>query len=330
MDPTSVAALTSVVPAADIDLSWNPSNTKLTIVPRGGWAPETFHTITVAAGALARSGQPLLTPVRTAFLTRGAAEVSIVATETTGTRAKASTAFDIVFDQPVDPDAATAAITVEPAFASDPVVTENVTGTVTETAPADGMHYRFTPADGLKADARYRLAIRGLTDLEGGPIPATSLLVRTTEAGAVVRFRPRDDTVDVARDAVLSVRFTTAMDRASTAKALKVAAAKKAVPGKITWAEGDTVLIFKPTSLLPYFTPVSITVGATAETADGTPIVGCGARTCSGPWPSRSPAPRRRRAAAVAAQVRAVRAAPVAARSAAAAGVPSRPTTWAS
>ena len=33
------------------------------------------------------------------------------------------------------------------------------------------MHYRFTPTDGLKADARYRLAIRGLTDLEGGADP---------------------------------------------------------------------------------------------------------------------------------------------------------------
>ena len=269
MDPTSVAALTTVVPPADVELSWNPSGTRLTILPRGGWAPETFHTITVAAGALARTGQPLLSPVRTAFLTRGPATATIAATETAGTRAKASTDFDIVFDQPVDPDAAAEAITLEPASAGDPAVP----GTVTETgSPTDGMHYRFTPTDGLRADTRYRLKIRGLTDLEGGAVPVASLLIRTAEAGAVVRFRPRDDTLDVARDAQLSVRFTTAMDRTSTAKAFKVLAANKAVAGKITWAEGNTVLIFKPATLLPYLTKVSMSVGATARTADGVPI----------------------------------------------------------
>ncbi len=263
MSTASVAALTSVTPPADVDFSWNPDGTRLTIVPAGGWAPATFHTVTVAAGALARSGQPLLGPVRTGFLTRGATTTTIAASETAGTRAVASTAFDIVFDQPVDPDAAAEAISIEPA----------VIGTLTETgSPADGMHYRFTPTDGLKADTRYRLTIRGLTDLEGGPIPAAALLVRTTEAGAVVRFRPRDDTLDVARDAVLSVRFTTAMDRASTAKAFRVAAGGTAVAGKVTWAEGDTVLVFRPSALLPFFSPVSMTVGATAMTADGTPI----------------------------------------------------------
>ena len=162
MSAASVAALTSVTPHAEVGFSWNPSGTRLTIVPAGGWAPETFHTITVAAGALARSGQPLLSPVRTGFLTRGAAKASIVATEKVGTRAKASTAFDIVFDQPVDPEAAAAAVTVEP----------DVAGTLTETgSPADGMHFRFTPTDGLKADTRYRLAIRGLVDAEGGAGP---------------------------------------------------------------------------------------------------------------------------------------------------------------
>jgi hypothetical protein len=269
MSAASVAALTSVTPAADVDFSWDLAGKTLTIVPKAGWTPQTYHTITVAAGALARSGQPLLTPVRTGFLTRGAASAAITATETAGTRAKATTAFDIVFDQPVDPEAAAAAVTLEPVTAGEPPVE----GTLTETgSPADGMHFQFTPTDGLKADARYRLAVRGLVDAEGGPIPAMSLLVRTTEAGAVVRFRPRDDTLDVARDAVLSVRFTTAMDRASTAKAFKVAAGGKPVAGKITWAEGDSVLVFRPAAPLPYFTPVSMTVGATAKTADGTTI----------------------------------------------------------
>lgn len=263
MDEQSVEALTSVAPAMPVDLAWDPAGTALTIRPTQGWAPARYHTITVAAGALARSGQPLLAPVRAGFLTRGEAKISIVATDMVRARARTSTAFEVAFDRPVDTQAATAAISLEP----------EVAGSVTQVdSSAEGSRYRFTPTEGLLADTRYRLVVAGLQDAEGGAIAGASLPVRTLRASSVVRFRPRDDTQDVARGATLSVRFTAAMDRAATTKAFTVQVNGKAIKGKVTFAEGDTVLVFKPATALPYLAKVTMLVADTAVSADGTPI----------------------------------------------------------
>ena len=263
MDQQSVAALTSVDPATTVDLGWNATGTVLTIAPRSGWTPATYHTVTVAAGALARSGQPLLGPLRTGFLTRAAATVSIKATKVAGKRVRASTAFEITFDQAVDPASATTGIRLEP----------KVAGTVTPVgASADGTRFVFTPTDRLRADTKYRLVVAGLRDTEGGEIADASLAVRTVAAPAVVRFRPRGDTLDVAPDATLSVRFTVAMDRTSTTKAFKVLADGRAIPGKVTFAEGGRVLSFKPSARLPYLTKVTMIVADSATAADGMAI----------------------------------------------------------
>jgi len=263
MDEHSVAALTSVEPTTLVDLGWNATGTVLTISPRPGWAPATYHTVTVAAGALARSGQPLLGPLRTGFLTREAATVSIKATRATGKRVRASTAFEITFDRAVDPADAATGISLEP----------KVAGTVTPVgSSAAGTRFVFTPTDRLRADTKYRLVVAGVRDTEGGAIADTSLAVRTVAAPAVVRFRPRDDTLDVARDATLSVRFTVAMDRTSATKAFKVLADGRAIPGKVTFAEGGRVLSFTPSALLPYLTKVTMIVADSATAADGMAI----------------------------------------------------------
>ena len=281
MDERSVAALTSIVPATEVDVAWDRTGSVLTIKPGAGWAPATYHTITVAAGALARSGQPLLGPVRTSFLTRGAATASIKPTETVGRRVSVSTAFEIAFDRAVDPEKVTTGISLEP----------KVAGTVTPVgSPADGTRFVFRPTDGLRADTKYRLVVTGLHDTEGGAIADASLLVRTAAAPAVVRFRPRDGTQDVALDATLSVRFTVAMDRATATKAFGVLADGKAVKGKVTFAEGDRVLLFKPSVLLPYLAKVTMTVADSATAADGMAIE-ASARGNFGTIPKPAPAP---------------------------------------
>ena len=93
MDAASVGALTTVSPPSPVDLAWDPTGRTLTISPRVAWAPSAYHTITVAAGALAQNGQPLLGPVRTGFLTRGPSTVGIVATKVAGSRVSTSTAL---------------------------------------------------------------------------------------------------------------------------------------------------------------------------------------------------------------------------------------------
>ena len=84
-----------------------------------------------------------------------------------------------------------------------------------------------------------------------------------------MRFRPFAKSTDVARDAVISVRFTEAMDRRSTARAFSVSVGGKAVAGSVRWAEKDTVLVFTPKSALPYSSKVSMKVAASATNTSG-------------------------------------------------------------
>jgi uncharacterized protein YkwD len=263
MNPASVEALVSVSPPTTVDLAWNSSQTAMTITPRAGWAPSAYHTITVAAGALARSGQPLLGPVRASFLTRAPTSVAIKATKSVGRRVSASTEFEIAFGVAVDPQAATDAIHLEP----------DVPGTVSPVASAQpGTRYVFTPATVLAADTRYRVVVTALRDAEGGVVAGTSVRVRTAASPTVVRFRPRNDTRDVARDATLSVRFTAAMNSATTKAAFRVEVGGKAIKGTVTFAETKHVLVFKPAGLLPYLTKVVMIVAGSATAADGAPI----------------------------------------------------------
>ena len=70
MDPLSVAHSLSVAPANTVELAWNPARTVLTIRPTSHWAAGTYHTLSVAPGALSAAGRPMSSPVRAAFVTR--------------------------------------------------------------------------------------------------------------------------------------------------------------------------------------------------------------------------------------------------------------------
>jgi murein DD-endopeptidase MepM/ murein hydrolase activator NlpD len=88
------------------------------------------------------------------------------------------------------------------------------------------------------------------------------------EPPAVVRFRPRHGWTDVARTAELSVRFTKAMDHASTEEAFAALIDGTRIAGTYRWAEGDTVLVLRPATALPYGSRVTLAVAGTASSAD--------------------------------------------------------------
>jgi uncharacterized protein YkwD len=260
MDETSVAAALTVAPATKVDLTWDKASRALTITPKGHWAAGTYHTVTVDAGALAASGAPMASPARAAFLTREPAGATIAATEGDGKRVGVGTSFGITFDGPVDPSSVTASIHIEPA----------VTGRVESASIADGMtRYTFIPLSPLQANTPYRIVVDGVRDADGVAIDPAVLEIQTVAAPGVVRFRPLDETKSVARDAAISVRFNKTMDRASTKAAFTVTAAGKAIDGKISFAEGDKVLVFEPTKALPYDAKVVMQVAATARSAAG-------------------------------------------------------------
>ena len=132
-----------------------------------------------------------------------------------------------------------------------------------------------------------------MSDSDGILVEPTVFDLQTAISPRIVRFRPKAATQDVARNADISVRFSLAMDRASTKKALKVTVDGKAVGGAIRFAEGDTVLVFDPSKTLPYDARVVATVAASARSADGAPLAAArhaAFRTLSKPVPKPKPA----------------------------------------
>jgi uncharacterized protein YkwD len=260
MERDSVEAALTVHPTTEVTFRWSAEDTVLSIVPATHWEAGTFYTITVRPGALASTGRPMTTPVRAAFLTRLAASARLAATSSSGSRISIDSAFTVTFDQPVDPSSIAAAIRLEPAT---PGSLESKPG------PGGSTVYTFTPSKPLKADTRYRLLVVGARDVTGAEIAAGSLAIRTGVAPSIVRFRPRPMTQDVPRDASISVRFTQPMEHRTTKAAFKVTAGGKAVKGKITFAENSTVLVFDPTTALPWDSRVVATVARSARSTNG-------------------------------------------------------------
>jgi uncharacterized protein YkwD len=269
MDPASVAATLTVSPATPVNLAWDASRTILTISPRDHWQAATYHTISLEPGALAASGRPMSSSVRAAFVTRAATSGRIAAAQLVGESASLAAGFRITFDRPVETSRLSAALRIAPAVDG----TLEAIGGRPDSTPSEATTFVFEPATALTPGATYRVSIDGLVDADGAALAAApALKISATEAPRVVRFRPVDGTQKVGRAAVLSVRFSEAMKHTTTRAALAVTADGKPVAGAVSFAEGSTVLVFKPTAPLPFGALVVVHVGSTATTATGTPI----------------------------------------------------------
>jgi uncharacterized protein YkwD len=263
MNPASVEAMLSVEPATPIELAWDPTDTLLTVTPRFAWAPATFHTITIEAGALAADGSPLDHRLRAAFLTRPAVVATITADDAVGGLARLDSGFRIAFDGPVD--AATIHLVLDPAM-------DGSMAPAADSTP-DAPVFEFRPSGPLTPGQAYiaRLAPGGV-DADGGAISSAGATITTAPAPTIVRFRPGNRASGVGWSQDLSVRFTQPMDHASTQAAWTAVQGGKKIAGTFSWAEHDTVLVFNPTAVLGYSQKVVIGVGAGAMSAAGVPL----------------------------------------------------------
>ncbi len=263
MDASSVAAAVSVDPPTAVHLAWDAARETLTISPKDHWSPGVYYTISVQAGALASTGQPLAQPARAAFLTREPTTGTVVATNRIGSRVSVETAFKVTFARPVDPASVPGAVQLDPP----------VPGTLeATTTPKGPVRYTFQPSQPLRAGTTYHLTITGVLDHDGVALAPVSLSVKTTNPPSVIRFRPQDAAEKTARDAAISVRFTEPMERGSTARAFSVKIGGKAIKGAISWAESSKVLVFKPATALPYGAAVVAKVDISAKSATGAPV----------------------------------------------------------
>ena len=264
MDVGSVRAHLSIDPPVPVALSWDEAGTTLTVAPTGSWNTARFHTITIDAGALALTGRPLSSPIRAAFLTRAATAATITPTRAVGDEVTADTAFDIVFDRPVDAASLANALLSQPA----------IEGTLERVGRRTGERWRFVPASPLALDTTYTLGLSTVVrDVDGAGLagPAT-ISVRTAAPPRVVRFRPADGATAVTWSQVVSVRFTESMDPTTTAAAFSVTAGGSAVEGSLSFAENGTVLVFDPAANFGYGQKIDVIVGAGAASTAGVPL----------------------------------------------------------
>jgi uncharacterized protein YkwD len=269
MDPRSVEASLTVVPETAIRTSWNAAHTELSVSPAGHWAAGTYHTISVAPGALSAVGRPMSGTARAVFVTRAMTSGRIEASERVGNAASIASGFRISFDRPVATAAVAAALRIKPAVQGE-LVAE--TGRP-DIAAAEARVFTFVPAAFLQPGTTYRVGLGALTDLDGAALAAVpDLSVRTTSAPRIVRFRPADRTRDIDRRGALSVRFSEAMDHASTRAAFAVLVNGKPIAGSVRFAEGSTVLVFQPAKPLIAGATIRVSVGATATSTRGVPL----------------------------------------------------------
>jgi murein DD-endopeptidase MepM/ murein hydrolase activator NlpD len=121
-----------------------------------------------------------------------------------------------------------------------------------------------------------------------------------TPVPEVVRFRPRNGWADVSPGADLSVRFTTAMNHASTEAAFTATIlGSAAIDGSVQWAEDGTVLVLDPRTSLAAGARIQLQVSAGALSAEGIPIAAPSSVTFT--VAAASPAPPKAPAATVAA-----------------------------
>jgi uncharacterized protein YkwD len=275
MDPVSVEASLQLVPAASVRLDWSADRRSVTIFPTDHWAAGSYQVITVQAGALAASGRPMSSAARAAFVTRGATTGRIEATKLAAGAATMDAAIRLTFDRPV------AAAALAGAFRSSPSITGSFEAESSSTdpsadragsTPSVAQTFLFVPGSPLTPGTTYHLSLGGLVDADGAGVETANATIRTTRAPAVVRFRPKDGTTAFDRYANVSVRFTTAMNHATTKAAFSVRVKGHPVAGKVTFAEGSTVLVFDPTTSLPGGADLVLTVAATATSAHGIPL----------------------------------------------------------
>jgi uncharacterized protein YkwD len=260
MDPASVEASLRVDPPTAVTLSWDDTVTVVTVRPKVAWAPATYHTISVAAGALDARGTPTDRATRAAFLTRDATTASLAPTDQVRGKTLAESGLVVAFSRPIQEG--TLGLVVEPATG---VTFERVTSANVPTTS-----YRFAPTAALRPDTSYTVSLAaGVLDVDGAPVAGASIELRTAGVPSVVRFRPAHNAKGISRTAKISVRFTEPMDRASTAAAFAVRVGAIKRVGTISWAENDTVLIFTPRSGFGYSMKVVLSVAATAKSQAG-------------------------------------------------------------
>ncbi|MEP7082625.1 MAG: Ig-like domain-containing protein, partial [Chloroflexota bacterium] len=171
-----------------------------------------------------------------------------------------TTSLEVEFNEPVQVDAGTAPLRLEP----------DVEGTVSWS----GGTMTFTPRDRLQLETTYVATVgTGIRDLAGNRIgtPAPAFTFTTAGRPSVAGTLPEDGATDVPVDERLQITFSTLMDTGSVERELTIA---PAVPHELRWS-GELLEIVPTASLDPgreYVIHISDEATDVAGVALGDPV----------------------------------------------------------
>ena len=173
-------------------------------------------------------------------------------------RALTTTSIEVTFTEPVRPESAVDAISVQPA----------VEGSVSWS----GTVMIFTPGEPLDLATSYVVSIAaGVEDLAGNRMtePPDPFTFETTGPPEVVESEPADGDTDVPLEAPIEVRFSTLMDTASVEAALRL---RPAFPHEVRWS--GQLLEIVPTEPLRPEADYTVAIGEDAFDVSGVALGG--------------------------------------------------------
>lgn len=264
MDQASVEAAFSLEPSVAGELSWPEPDTAV-FTPAEPLELGQTYNVRIADTAGAANGQTLEQPVEFAVQATGPLQVTQVLPADNAGEVQTDAIITVVFDKPVVPLLSSGEQAGLPQPLSfDPPVTG--TGEWTSTSI-----YRFLPDPPLAGATTYTVSVDpALTDVTGSPLEDAPTWSFTTVSPEVVTIVPENDKVRVAPTSPITVTFNMPMDVASVEAATNVTTEDGAsIPATFDWQEDDRVAVLTPDESLPLGAQVTVTIGASAASANG-------------------------------------------------------------
>ncbi len=294
MEPASVEAALQVLPAQQVDLSWNADHTRLDVRPETRWRTDERYLVLVADTATATDGTALGGAKRFAFTTQPAPEVADFQVRLAGgaepeaakakadadqaLAAEAVASRDTPASQPPTETptevSATSAITVS---FSAPMDRTDVEDRFTIAPEVDGTlswsdgNLVFTPTGRLEPGARYSISVIGAHDQSGNVLGGEGNFSFLIQPGAqLTKTRPKANEADI-EPATVEMWFTQPMDVDATNKAfaLKDSATGALVGGHLNWNEAGTQLIYTPDAAFAGGRTFQVSLAKGAKDVDG-------------------------------------------------------------
>lgn len=264
MDQTAVEAAFSMEPAVEGELSW-PTPNQAVFTPSEPLALGQSYNVRVADSASSINGLTLEEPLDFAFQAAGPLRVTQTLPEDGARSVQADAIVTVVFDKPVVPlvSSGEQAGLPQPLTFDPPV---EGTGEWTSTSI-----YRFIPDSAFAGATTYTVSVDPeLTDVTGNPIEDAPTWQFTTLNPEVVTVEPENGATGVNPTTPITVTFNMPMDPAGVEAATSLAATDGAtIALDYKWQDENRVVVLTPSEMLPLETDFTLTVAASATSANG-------------------------------------------------------------